>query len=86
VVAKYAVGNKVRIKSHGFPERFLEPNIHLYEYMTGEIIELTQVVAFMAGTNLAGLEQQVSIYHYTVKIDDRTVLNSVLEDYLETIS
>ncbi len=83
--AKYVVGNRVRIKPYDFPGRVLEPDLHLYDNMTGEILESTQVVAFMAGTNLGGFDQQVSIYHYTVRINDHVTLSDVLEDSLEII-
>jgi hypothetical protein len=70
VVAKYTADNRVRIKSHGFLGRIMDPNIHLYENMTGEIIESTQVVAFVGqpGADLIQSGRQVAIYHYTVKI------------------
>jgi hypothetical protein len=82
---KYAKGDKVRIKARDLPERISDPNVRRYENMTGEVIESTNIVAFMAEplSNLYGPAGRVTIYHYSVKLSDQIILHDVLEDFLE---
>ena len=82
---KYSKGNKVRIKPHDFLGRILDPDIQLYENMSGEIIESTNVVAFIREpwANPEDSTQTVTVYHYTVRINDEITLRDVLEEYLE---
>jgi hypothetical protein len=80
---KYSAGNKVRIKSQIFPEKNFDTTISLYENMTGEIIESANIVAFIHGQ---GAGEQITIYHYTVKITEKVILHDVLEDWLEIVS
>lgn len=84
---KYSAGNKVRIKSQDFLGRILDPNIHLYENMSGEIIESTNIVAFIGEpwANLKESGERFTIYHYSVRINDQVTLHDVLEDCLEKI-
>jgi hypothetical protein len=84
---KYLAGSKVRIKSHDFLGRILDPNIHLYENMSGEIIESINIVGFIREpwAKLKDRDERVTIYHYTVKINDQVTLHDVLEDCLEKI-
>ncbi len=84
---KYSAGNKVRIKSHNFFGKSLDPTIHMYENMVGEIIESTNIVAFIREpwANLKDSGERITIYHYTVKINDQTILHDVLEECPEII-
>jgi hypothetical protein len=84
---KYIAGNKVRIKSQDLIGRVLDANISQYENMTGEIIESTNIVAFIVEpwAKPGGTGERVTVYYYTVKIDEETTLNDVLEDCLEII-
>jgi hypothetical protein len=85
---KYSAGNKIRIKSHDLFGRTANSNISLYENMTGEIIEATNVVAFIAEpwANTRKSGERINIYHYTVKINDQIILHDVIEDYLEIVT
>jgi len=86
--AKYSVGNKVRIKSRDFLGRTLDPRILQYENMTGEVTQLTNIVGFIGSPwpNLPESGERVTIYHYTVRINDQIVLQDILEECLEIIS
>jgi hypothetical protein len=86
--SKFSPGNKVRIKSSDILGRILDPTISMYENMTGEIIEITNIVAFIGGpwSTLKDSNQPITIYHYKVKIDDQTTLQDVLEECLEIIA
>lgn len=85
--AKYSAGNRVRIKSPDFPERILDPKILQYENMIGEIIDSTNIVAFIGEPSwkLKDSGERITIYHYTVRINDQITLHDVLEDCLEII-
>ena len=82
---KYSAGSKVRIKSQDLLGRNLDRNIHLYENMSGEVIESINIVGFMIEpwANLKDQDEQVTIYHYTVRINDEVTLHDVLEECLE---
>ena len=82
---KYSAGNKVRIKYQNFPNKILESRILQYENMTGEIIETTSTVAFIGSpwSNLRDSGECVTLYHYTVRINDQVTLSNVTEEYLE---
>ncbi len=84
---KYSIGNKVRIKPRDFLDRILDPKINQYENLTGEIIEATRVVAFLNEnwSRLEGSEGHVTIYHYTVKINDKITLHDIFEECLEVL-
>ena len=84
---KYFQGTKVRIKTIDFIGRVLDPKIRQYENMVGEIIESTNIVAFIEEpwSNLKDSHERVTIYHYTVKINDEIILHDVLENCLERI-
>jgi hypothetical protein len=84
---KYSKGSKVRIKSHDILGRVMDPKIHLYENMAGEIIESISIVGFIREpwSNLQDPDERITIYHYTVRIDDHVTLHDVLEDCLEMI-
>jgi hypothetical protein len=81
--ARYSVGSKVRIKPEDFIGRILDPQISQYENMTGEIIESANIVAFVRPINLMNSGERITVYHYTVKINEQTILHDVLEECLE---
>ncbi len=82
---KYEKGVKVRIRASDFMGRILDPRIRQYENMSGEIIESTSIVAFVGGlrSNTQSSSERVTVYQYTVKIDDQIILHDILEDCLE---
>ena len=84
---KYSIGSKVRIKSHDLLGRSLDPKIHLYENMSGEIIESANIVAFIREpwSNLKESSARITIYHYTIRINEQVTLYDVIEDCLEKI-
>jgi hypothetical protein len=86
--AKYSAGNKVRIKSRDFLGRILDPKITQFENMTGEVIESTNIVAFIGSpwSTMKGPGERITVYHYTVKISEKIVLHDVLEESLEIYS
>ncbi len=88
VGAKFSAGNKVRIKSNGFLGRIYDPQVSPYENMTGEIMECTNIVAFIvsSGAYPNNSDEHTTIYHYTVRIDEQITLHDVLEESLEIIS
>ena len=82
---RYAVGNKVRIKPGDFLERSLNPELRQYENMTGEIIESVGIMAFIGETR-ANPERpggRITVYCYTVRINDQITLYDITEDCLE---
>ncbi len=83
---KYTKGNKVRIKSRSFMERTFDPAIGKYENMVGEVIESVNVVAFVAKSRdfQGESSEQITIYQYSVKLDDEVILHNILEDFLES--
>lgn len=86
--AKYSVGNKVRIKSNGVFGKIYDPQIIPLESVTGEIIESTDIVAFI-GSSEAHLKKSgdhITVYHYTVKINEQVTLHDVVEESLEIIN
>jgi hypothetical protein len=82
---KYLPGNKVRIRCQDFLGRILDPEIGQYENMTGEVVGSTNIVGFIGEpwSRLSDGGERITIYHYTVKINDLTVLHDVREEYLE---
>jgi hypothetical protein len=84
---KYSKGNKVRIKSQNILGRGSDSSLKSYENMVGEILDETNIVAFLTSpwTNIAVRGEQITIYHYTVRINDQVTLFDVTEDYLEII-
>lgn len=85
---KYSVGNRVRIKSHDISGAFIDYSIQSYENMTGEILGATSIVAFLSSPwqQISSGGGRITIYHYTVRINDEITLYDVTEDYLEIIS
>ncbi len=83
--AKYSVGEKVRIKSQDFLGRILDPKIREYENMIGEVVASFNIVAFIGSSwpDLQDSGQRITVYHYTVKINDQIILQDVLEECLE---
>ncbi len=82
---KYEKGAKVRIKASDFMGKILDPRIRQFENMSGEIIESTSIVAFVGGlrSDPQSSSERVTVYQYTVKIDDQIILHDILEDCLE---
>jgi hypothetical protein len=84
---KYAAGTKVRIKAHDFHGMVLDPKIQHHENMTGEILDSIDIVTFLGdpSENIAGTDKRISIYHYTISINDQIILHDVSEDCLEIV-
>ena len=82
---KYFVGVKVRIKSCSVRGTLLDPAISQYDNMVGEIIESTNIVAFIVEpwANLEGTGGRVTVYHYKVRINSEITLPDVMEECLE---
>jgi hypothetical protein len=87
MVPKYSAGAKVRIKAHNDVGRILDPKVQIYENMTGEVVDVKDIVAFIGEPWATAREanERIVIYHYTVRIDDQIVLHDVFEDCLEII-
>jgi hypothetical protein len=85
--SKFSVGNKVRIKSRDFLGRPLDPKIQQYENMVGEIVEGTNIIGFLGEKRLNQNEHvdYITIYHYTVRLNEEITLHDVLEDCLEIV-
>ncbi len=85
--SKFSAGNKVRINSRDFLGRPLDPKIQQYENMVGEIIEATNIVGFLGEKwlNLNENRSYITIYQYTVRINEEIILHDVLEDCLEFV-
>ncbi len=84
---KYSAGTRVRIRAHDYLGRVSDPKIQNYENMTGEIIESTNIVAFIAEpwARIRGTTTRISIYHYTVKINEQIILHDISEYCLEIV-
>ncbi len=82
---KYITGAKVRIKAHNILGAILDPKIQQYENMTGEILESVNIVAFLTDPwdKIRGTGERITIYHYTVRINEQITLHDVAEDCLE---
>jgi hypothetical protein len=82
---KFSVGTKVRIKPPDFPGRIFSPGLKYYENMTGEIVDSTNVVAFVGESTVKidSIGKRISLYHYSVRISDEITLFGISEDYLE---
>lgn len=82
---RYSVGSKVRIRSKGPFSSILDSKIRQYENMTGEIVDSTNVVAFIGSSwaNPKDSSERVTIFHYTVRINDNITLHDVFEEFLE---
>jgi len=56
--------------------------------MVGEILESINIVAFVgepwAPTGVSS--KRITVYHYTVRIDERVTLHDVTEEFLEQIN
>jgi hypothetical protein len=85
---KYVAGNKVRIKAHDLPWKVLDPNLQSFENMVGEILDSENIVAFISEpwAPTGGSGKRITIYYYTVRIDERVTLHNVTEDFLEQIN
>ncbi len=85
---KYAKGAKVRIKTRDFLGIVLDPQIQHYENMEGEILDAVNIVAFIRDpwAQIGGTDKRISIYHYTVKINEQVTLFDVTEDCLEILA
>ena len=85
---KYTAGTKVRIKAHDFLGMVLDSEIQRYENMTGEILDSINIVGFISEpwAKIGGTGKRISIYHYTIKIDDQIILHDVSEDFLEIMN
>jgi hypothetical protein len=81
--ARYPVGSKVKIKHEDFLGRVLDPQIGRFENMVGEVIESANIVAFVRPINLMNSGERITVHHYTVKINEQTILHDVLEECLE---
>lgn len=84
---KYSPGNKVMIKTHDFLRMGLDPRIQYYENMMGEILDSVNVVAFVSDPwdKIESAGRRITIYHYTIRIDDQITLYNVSEDCLEIV-
>ncbi len=82
---KFAKGAKVRIKPQDHLGKAFDPGLKSYERMRGEILEATDVVAFVSESAAAREHtgKRVSIYRYTVRVNEEITLYDIAEDYLE---
>jgi hypothetical protein len=85
--SKFSAGNKVRIKSSDFLGRPLDPRIQQYENMVGEIVEGIGIIGFLGEKRLNLNEHidYITIYQYTVRLNEEITLHDVLEDCLEIV-
>ncbi len=82
---KYAKGTRVRIKAHDLLGSILDPDIKKFENMTGEILDSVNIVAFIRDpwAQIEGTDKRITIYHYTVRINEQITLYDVSEDCIE---
>lgn len=82
---KYTAGTKVRIKAHDFLGMVLDSKIQRFDNGVGEILDSINIVAFITDpwAKIGGTDKRISIYHYSIRIDDQIILHDVSEDCLE---
>ncbi len=88
MVPKYSAGHKVRIKARNLPWQSLDPRLQSYENMVGEVLDSINVVAFIGEpwAPTGSSSKRITVYHYTVRIDERVTLHNVTEEFLEQIN
>ena len=84
---KYAKGAKVRIKAHDFLGIVIDPEIHHYENMIGEILDSINIVGFIRDpwAKIQGTDRRIAVYHYTIRVGDQITLYDVSEECLEIV-
>ncbi len=83
--AKYSKGAKVRIKSQNYYGRALDPKVLPYHNQVGEIVNVVTVTGFVLSQTWAENPEgsQRPLYYYEVRLEDKTILENVIEDSLE---
>ena len=84
---KFLTGTKVRIRARDKNSRLLHPDIDQYEDVIGTVLSSRSVVAFTVEPALknvyAGTNIITTVYMYSIKVDNGTTLQDLMEDYLE---
>jgi len=87
MVPKYTSGTKVRIKVHDFMGMLLDSRFN--NMITWQVKSLIQSTSWLfisdPWAKIGATDKRISIYHYTIRIDDRIILHDVSEDCLEIV-
>ncbi len=81
---KFGVGDKVVIKADYYQGLVLDSRLRRYDSLIGEVVESVSAVAFAGDPREPRLvsDERITVYHYTVRIDDEVTLEDVFEEYL----
>ena len=81
---KYGVGDRVVIKADYYQGLILDSRLGRYNSLTGEVVESISAVAFAGDPRGPAVtpDERITVYHYTVRINDEVTLEDVFEDYL----